>query len=188
MSLRDWDKIEVSVDEANRLATNGLVLEEGRVIIDADNARVIDELRKRRDRRHSPPFDGPIGTGGGLRCAHHPLLRESALVPPRRYAPRLGVRSKTTGLGRRCPLAMWTPRERTTIATWPPMKRSKTRAKRAGDLTVTNEIVAGAQERRRAKGHPAQGDEDQSAVAAPTTAPATPRESPKRHRSGAPAG
>ena len=31
MSLRDWDKIEVSVDEANRLATNGLVLEEGRV-------------------------------------------------------------------------------------------------------------------------------------------------------------
>ena len=60
MSLRDWDKIEVSVDEANRLATNGLVLEEGRVIIDADNARVIDELRKRKIDVIPLPFDGPI--------------------------------------------------------------------------------------------------------------------------------
>ncbi|HTB40131.1 MAG TPA: hypothetical protein VK777_23775 [Reyranella sp.] len=80
MSLRDWDKIEVSVDEANRLATNGLVLEEGRVIIDADNARVIDELRKRKVDVIPLPFDGPISTGGGLRCAHHPLLRESMLA------------------------------------------------------------------------------------------------------------
>jgi len=29
--------------------------------------------------RHAPPFDGPIATGGGLRCAHHPLVRESVL-------------------------------------------------------------------------------------------------------------
>lgn len=79
MSLRDWDKIEVSVDEANRLATNGLVLEEGRVIIDADNKRVIEELRKRRVDVIPLPFDGPIATGGGPRCAHHPLLRESVL-------------------------------------------------------------------------------------------------------------
>ena len=69
MSLRDWDKIEVSVDEANRLATNGLVLEEGRVIIDADNGRVIDELRKRKIDVIPLPFDGPISIGGGLRCA-----------------------------------------------------------------------------------------------------------------------
>ena len=80
MSLRDWDKIEVSVDEANRLATNGLVLEEGRVIIDAGNARVIDELRKRGVDVIPLPFDGPISLGGGLRCAHHPLLRESVLA------------------------------------------------------------------------------------------------------------
>ena len=80
MSLREWDKIEVSVDEANLLATNGLVLEEGRVIIDADNARVIDELRKRKVDVIPLPFGGPIATGGGLRCAHHPLLRESVLA------------------------------------------------------------------------------------------------------------
>jgi glycine amidinotransferase len=79
MSLRGWDKVTVSVDEANRLATNGLVLEEGRVIIDADNARVIEELRRRGIDVIPLPFDGPIGTGGGLRCAHHPLLRESML-------------------------------------------------------------------------------------------------------------
>jgi glycine amidinotransferase len=79
MSLRGWDAITVSRDEANLLATNGLILEEGRVIVDADNARVIGELRKRRIDVIPLPFDGPISTGGGLRCAHHPLLRESEL-------------------------------------------------------------------------------------------------------------
>jgi glycine amidinotransferase len=79
MSLRDWDKVTVSVDEANRLATNGLVLEEGRVIIDADNPRVIEELRQRKIDVIPLAFDGPIATGGGLRCAHHPLVRESVL-------------------------------------------------------------------------------------------------------------
>ena len=77
MALRDWDKIVVSVDEANRLATNGLVLEEGRMIVDAGNGRVIDELRRRKVEIIPLPFDGPIRMGGGLRCAHHPLLRES---------------------------------------------------------------------------------------------------------------
>ncbi|MGQ0582720.1 MAG: hypothetical protein ACT4O6_12345 [Reyranella sp.] len=80
MSLRDWDAITVSRDEANLLATNGLVLEEGRVIVDAGNTRVIEELRKRKVDVIPLPFDGPISTGGGLRCAHHPLLRESVLV------------------------------------------------------------------------------------------------------------
>lgn len=78
-SLRSWDAITVSKDEANRLATNGLILEEGRMIVDADNHRVIGELRKRKVDVIPLPFDGPIFTGGGLRCAHHPLLRESAL-------------------------------------------------------------------------------------------------------------
>jgi N-dimethylarginine dimethylaminohydrolase len=55
----------VSRDEANRLATNGLVLE---------------ELRKRKVDVIPLPFDGPIGCGGSLRCAHHPLLRKSVLA------------------------------------------------------------------------------------------------------------
>src|SRR5260370_7454594 len=73
MSLRAWDKIEVSVDEANRLATNGLVLEEGRVIIDADNARGIEELRKRKVDVIPLPFDGPISTAAALRSPPPPL-------------------------------------------------------------------------------------------------------------------
>jgi N-dimethylarginine dimethylaminohydrolase len=76
-ALRDWDGIEVSVEEATRLATNGLVLEEGRVVVDADNQRVIGELRRRSIDVIPLAFDAPISLGGGLRCAHHPLLRES---------------------------------------------------------------------------------------------------------------
>ncbi len=79
MSLRGWDAIKVSVEEATLLATNGLILEEGRMIVDADNKRVIEELRKRRMDVIPLPFDGPIRVGGGMRCAHHPLLRESVL-------------------------------------------------------------------------------------------------------------
>jgi len=80
MSLRDWDAITVSRDEANKLATNGLILEEGRMIVDADNARVIGELCKRGVDVIPLPFDGPIRVGGGMRCAHHPLWRESVLA------------------------------------------------------------------------------------------------------------
>lgn len=79
MSLRGWDSIEVSKDEANLLATNGLILEQGRIVVDADNKRVIGELRQRGIDVIPLPFDGPIALGGGLRCAHHPLLRESDL-------------------------------------------------------------------------------------------------------------
>jgi N-dimethylarginine dimethylaminohydrolase len=77
ISLRAWDAITVSKDEANKLATNGLILEEGRMIVDADNSRVIDELRRRKVEVIPIPFDGPIRVGGGMRCAHHPLWRES---------------------------------------------------------------------------------------------------------------
>jgi N-dimethylarginine dimethylaminohydrolase len=80
MSLRDWDAVAVSKEEANLLATNGLILEEGRMIVDSDNGRVIEELGKRKVDVIPLPFDAPIGCGGGLRCAHHPLLRESVLA------------------------------------------------------------------------------------------------------------
>jgi glycine amidinotransferase len=78
MSLRDWDKIAVSVDEVGRLAVNVLILEPGRVIADTANGRVIDELRRRKIDVLPLPFDGPAGLGGGLRSAHHPLERDSS--------------------------------------------------------------------------------------------------------------
>ena len=105
MSLRDWDKIEVSVDEANRLATNGLILEEGRVIVDADNGRVIEELRKRKI--DVIPCRSMARSAAAAACAA-PIIRCCAKAcSPRR--PLLGVRSKTTGLGRFSAFLRWTP-------------------------------------------------------------------------------
>ena len=67
-SLRSWDAIAVSKGEANLL-----ILEEGRLMMENDNPRLIAELRKRRMEVI------PVAFGCGLRSAHHPLLRESVL-------------------------------------------------------------------------------------------------------------
>lgn len=75
-ALREWDKIEVPVEEAISL----LVLDEGRVIVEAGNSRVIDELKRRGIDAIPLPFDAPFHVGGGLRGVHHPLLRESVLL------------------------------------------------------------------------------------------------------------
>ena len=77
MSLRGWDKIAVSSDEAAALATHALILAPRRVIVGDGNARVIDELRRRGVDVIPVPFDEPIRRGGGLRSVHQPLWRES---------------------------------------------------------------------------------------------------------------
>lgn len=79
-ALRDWDKIEVSAEEASRLATSILVLDEGRVVIAADTGRVIGELKQYGIDVTPLEFGAPIALGGGLRSAHHPLFRESVLA------------------------------------------------------------------------------------------------------------
>ncbi len=79
MSLRRWDAIAVSPEEAAGLATGGLVLGPGRLVLDEGNARLAGELRRRGVDVVDLPFDGPIRLGGGLRAAHQPLLRESVL-------------------------------------------------------------------------------------------------------------
>lgn len=79
-ALRDWDKIEVSAEEATRLAADVLVLEAGRVVANADGGRVIGELKRREIDVIPLPFDAPVRLAGGLRSAHHPLLRESVLA------------------------------------------------------------------------------------------------------------
>lgn len=75
MSLRSWDKITLSPAEAEMLRTNLLVLEEGRVIVEAGSQRLIEELRRRHIEAIPLPFDGPVSLGGGLRSAHQALRR-----------------------------------------------------------------------------------------------------------------
>ncbi len=77
MTLRSWDKIELSKPEASRLAASLLVLEPGRAIVEAGNRRVTEALRQRRIEVIPLPFDGSMILGGGLRSACQPLLRDS---------------------------------------------------------------------------------------------------------------
>ena len=76
-ALRDWDKIEIPLEQAERLATHLLVLDRGHVIADSGNVHLIGELKKRGIEVVPLAFDGPLRLGGGLRSAHQALLRES---------------------------------------------------------------------------------------------------------------
>ena len=78
MSLRGWDKIALSSEEVAAMATQVLVLEPGRVVVEEGNARVIEELRRRKIDVIPLPFGEPVRRGCGLRAAHLALLRESA--------------------------------------------------------------------------------------------------------------
>jgi N-dimethylarginine dimethylaminohydrolase len=72
-ALAAWDMIAISKEEAAQRTSQTLILDQERVIVAAQNARVITELRARR-------MDVmPLGFERGLRAAYHPLLRESIL-------------------------------------------------------------------------------------------------------------
>lgn len=73
--LRDWDVINVTYDEARRLACNGLILDSDTYVMDRSHARVAERLAARGVDVILTPFDLPARFGGGLRCAHHPLVR-----------------------------------------------------------------------------------------------------------------
>lgn len=77
-TLRSWDKIELSREEAAALAAGLLILEPGRAIVEAGNRRVIEALRERQVEPIPLPFDAPAILGGSLRSACQPLLRDGA--------------------------------------------------------------------------------------------------------------
>lgn len=78
-SIRDWDYVEVSLEEAKHLAANCLVLDEHSVIIDEQHHRIGQELARRGVEVIEIPYDAVATWGGAFRCSHHPLWRESAL-------------------------------------------------------------------------------------------------------------
>jgi N-dimethylarginine dimethylaminohydrolase len=76
-SVRDWEVIEATAEEAHTLGCNTICLEPGVVIIGAEHKRLIREIEKRGVSVVTVPFDKPSELGGGIRCSTHPLHREA---------------------------------------------------------------------------------------------------------------
>ncbi|MBP0020382.1 MAG: amidinotransferase [Cyanobacteria bacterium SBLK] len=78
--LKDWTLIEVSAHDAEtKLGCNGLVLDEKTMIIGDDMPELAAALRAEGTEVVTTPVDAMTWQGGGFRCWHHPLVRESEL-------------------------------------------------------------------------------------------------------------
>ncbi|MFH1039448.1 MAG: arginine deiminase family protein [PVC group bacterium] len=78
-SLKDFDFIEVTEEEASKLGANVLVLDEKTVIVDKQLTRIGNELSKKGQEVIEIPYDALANWGGSFRCSHHPLRRDSKL-------------------------------------------------------------------------------------------------------------
>jgi N-dimethylarginine dimethylaminohydrolase len=80
--IRDWDLIKVSLEDASRLAVNGLPVDESNYIMSYNDHVGNDFIREELERRgitvHPVYFDTHNGQGGSIRCATQPLKRASA--------------------------------------------------------------------------------------------------------------
>lgn len=76
--LKDWKLIEVSAEDAEqKLGCNGLVLDEKTMIVGDDMPALAESLRAEGTEVLTARIDGIYWQGGGFRCCHHPLVRES---------------------------------------------------------------------------------------------------------------
>ncbi|UUV26517.1 MULTISPECIES: dimethylarginine dimethylaminohydrolase family protein [Lysinibacillus] len=73
--LRDWDKIHVSLEDAAKLATNGLPINEKVYITDKEFTWIGEQLAKRGITVESVDFTISRSLGGSFRCSTQPLLR-----------------------------------------------------------------------------------------------------------------
>ncbi|MGW4247782.1 amidinotransferase, partial [Nocardia sp. NPDC004722] len=73
--LRDWDRIEVSEDEAAAMATNGLPIDAETYITDPEFERVGKQLQERGITVEYIDFAVSRIFGGAFRCSTQPLLR-----------------------------------------------------------------------------------------------------------------
>lgn len=74
-SLKSFDIIEVTEEEALSLGANVLVLDEKAVIVDEQHGKLAKELEKKGKEVLTTPFDAITMWGGSFRCAHHPIRR-----------------------------------------------------------------------------------------------------------------
>ena len=78
--LQGWKHIEVSAQDAEqKLGCNGLVLDENTMIVGDDMPELAESLEAEGTEVLTARIDGIYWQGGGFRCWHHPLVRESFL-------------------------------------------------------------------------------------------------------------
>jgi N-dimethylarginine dimethylaminohydrolase len=73
--LKDWDKIYVTLDQASRLATNGLSINENVYITDPEFKFIGDQLENRGIKVEYVDYHISRIFGGAFRCSTQPLLR-----------------------------------------------------------------------------------------------------------------
>lgn len=78
--LKDWKLIEVSAEDVEqKMACNGMIIDTNTIMIGDDMPRLANELIAEGIEVITTPIDAFTWQGGGLRCLHHPLVRESDL-------------------------------------------------------------------------------------------------------------
>lgn len=76
--LNGWDFIDVPFKDAKeKLACNGLVLDDKTILIASGLDYLAKGLREAGQKVIETPFDAVYQYGGAFRCWHHPLVRES---------------------------------------------------------------------------------------------------------------
>ena len=76
--LNGWDFIDVPFKDAKeKLACNGLVLDDKTILIASGLDYLAKGLREAGQEVIETPFDAVYQYGGAFRCWHHPLIRES---------------------------------------------------------------------------------------------------------------
>ena len=78
--FKGWKVIAVSLEDAQRLAVNGLPIDENHYILGANGPekweRIAEALSAEGIEVYSVPFENHNEDGGSIRCATHPLLRD----------------------------------------------------------------------------------------------------------------
>ena len=78
--MKDWDIIEISLEEAKAFAADGLSIDDRTYVIgiseENDNSHVIEELEKRGMKVYKVPFAAHMSFGGSVRSAVLPLRRD----------------------------------------------------------------------------------------------------------------
>jgi len=76
-SIKNWDWIAVTPQEADWLGANGVALNPETYLIDSAHQRIIGEIKSKGHNVIEVPYDGPSFIGGSLRCSTQPIRRGS---------------------------------------------------------------------------------------------------------------